>query len=131
MTITAEAPTTEAPTALSLVDALTFVANSSSDHELDLIVAAVNARRRALREVRSAAVTIGSVVTIQNLSPAYLNGLTGTVEAHSRGKRTRVDVRLDEKSTKILRFQGGRFPVGAETTEYLLGGVPITSLIPS
>lgn len=126
MTVTAEAPT-----APSMVDALTFVASATSDDELDRIVAAVNARRRTLREVRSAAVTIGSVVTIQNLSPAYLNGLTGKVEANSRGKRTRVDVRLDEQSTKILRFQGGRFPVGADTTEYLLGGVPITSLIPS
>jgi hypothetical protein len=126
MTITAEAPT-----APSMVDALTFVANASSDDELDRVVAAVNARRRTLREVRSAAVTIGSVVKIQNLSPAYLNGLTGTVEAHSRGKRTRVEVRLDETSTKILRFQGGRFQVSAETTEYLLGGVPITSLLPS
>jgi hypothetical protein len=123
--------TAVAPAAPSIVDALTFVANAPSDDELERIAAAITARRRALREVRSAAVTIGTPVVIQNISPAYLKGLTGTVESFTRGKRTRVDVRLDKKSTDILRFQGARFPVPAATTEYVLGGVPITSLSPS
>lgn len=123
--------TTTAIAAPSITDALTFVANAQSEDELDRLRDAITARRQSVAAIRAAAITIGTRVQLSGLSPKYVNGLTGTVEAYSRGKRTRMDVRLDEVSTRRLRFMGAsRFPVAEGVQEHLFGGVPMVCLMP-
>jgi len=122
--------TATAIAAPSITDALTFVANAQIEDELNRLQSAINARRQSIAAIRAAAITVGAKVELSNLSPKYVNGLTGTVEAYSRGKRTRMDVRLDEASTRRLRILGGhRFPVPEGVKEYLFMGVPMTGLV--
>lgn len=83
----------------------------------------IKARHKALRAQAAASVSVGATVTLEGLSPKYLNGLTGTVTSIDRA---RGSVTLDEASTQRLRFDGARrFFIAADATEYLLGGVPL------
>ena len=106
---------------------LSFIIMEADEHDLDRIIQSVKDRRKVLRDARAAAVQIGADVTLDNLSPKYLNGLEGTVVVIS-GKR--ADVRLTEKSTGLLRFSGTRFHVPEGTTEYVLRGVPLSTCLP-
>ncbi|MFF9158357.1 hypothetical protein ACF1AB_39725 [Streptomyces sp. NPDC014846] len=45
----------------------------------------------------------GRRVRLVNISPASLNGLTGTTQVNANGRVTRLDVLLDESSTEFLR----------------------------
>ncbi|KNE81393.1 hypothetical protein AB0B04_18830 [Streptomyces xinghaiensis] len=45
----------------------------------------------------------GRRVRLVNISPASLNGLTGTTQTNSNPRVTRLDVLLDESSTDFLR----------------------------
>ena len=102
---------------------LDFIAGHADERQIDVIHAALRDRRKALAARRALAVTVGQTVTLDGLSPKYLNGLTGTVRTI---KGNRADVLLDEASTLSLRWAGRRFVVPEDTKNYLLTGVPTT-----
>ncbi|WP_198939832.1 hypothetical protein [Streptomyces sp. MJM1172] len=109
-----------------------FIVNEADSEDIDRIIDAVKTRRSTLRQhsaaIAAASVKTGARVELQNLSPKYLNGLTGTVAEVKRGRVTRATVKLDEESTKQLRWSGSRrFFVSEKATEYDLHGVPVTS----
>jgi hypothetical protein len=84
---------------------LAFIAGHADDEDLDTITDVVRTRRRMLADLAAAAVTVGASVRLQNLSPRYLNGLTGTVidiTSPRRGATRRCVVRLDAASTQQL-----------------------------
>jgi len=118
-------PTTAAA---SLDQVLDYVHGHADERELDTLADALKSRHNALRQRRALAVHTGLGVRLNDLSPKYLNGLTGTVETESGN---RVDVRLDKASTTTLRYAGRKFFIGPDEEEYLLRGVPKSSCIPS
>lgn len=110
---------------------------SDADEEtLGRITKAINARRDALRAAdlatKLATVTVGTKVTLTGLSPKYLNDLTGEVTDYKGGRGTpRVTVTLDEASTRVLRYSGGRrFFVPADATSFPVAGVPVECCTP-
>lgn len=111
----------------TLVDTLGFIASEADETDVERLFDALSARRSALRAVRAAAVTIGVKVQIDQISPKYLIGLTGTVTS-IKGKRATVT--LDEKSTGVLRYAGSRFSVSPDATSYDLTGVPLSCCVP-
>ena len=62
---------------------------------------------------------------IGDISPKYLSGLRGQVTSINGA---RASVTLDERSTAMLRRATSRFRIAPETTNYLLGGVPLSCL---
>jgi RNase P/RNase MRP subunit p29 len=72
-------------------------------------------------------VAVGADVEIVDISPRYLNGLTGTVV---RIQGARVTVQLDELSTMRLKCEPkskSKFPVAPDATSYNLTGLPRAS----
>ncbi|OEJ20910.1 hypothetical protein [Streptomyces subrutilus] len=109
-----------------------FIVNDADAEDIDRIIEAVNTRRSTLRQraeaIAAASVKTGARVELHNLTPKYLNGLTGTVTKVDRGRKVRATVKLDEASTKQLRWSGARrFFVSENVAEYELGGVPVAS----
>lgn len=115
------ATTTTQPTTLS--DVIGFITGATSD-QLDLLSKAINDRRQSLRNERAALVKVGMKVVLSGVSPKYLDGMTGTVDAITG---TRATVRLDEESTNRLRLTGRRFLVPSTVREYELQ-VPLAGL---
>jgi aspartokinase-like uncharacterized kinase len=110
-------------------DALTYIAGSADDAEIDLIVEAVQQRRKLLRAIVASRVTVGMATRIDNISPKYLVGMTGEVVEIS-GKYAKV--RLDKRSTSTLRVRGGRrFYVPNDTDSYLMSGIPTSCCLPA
>lgn len=110
-------------TTISASDTLDRIAVASDD-ELDAFFAAIKNRRTALLAQRALTVQIGTKVRLTDLSPRYLNGLTGTVSEFRSGRKY-VTVMLDEDSTQRLRIEGRRkYHVTPEQTEWPLGGIP-------
>lgn len=97
----------------TITDILT---NADSD-DITQVYAACKTRHRALAQMTAATLRTDAPGRTKGLSPKYLNGLTGTIVSTS-------SIRLDETSTRRLRFSGRRFYVAPEVTEYLLGGIP-------
>lgn len=113
---------------ITLSDVVAFL-NNATEYDLDIIHKSSNDRRRALRNQRAAVVTVGMNATLGDLSPKYLNGLSGKVTAINGQRGT---VTLDEQSTNNLRFFGSRrFPIPMDVKEYDLPGVPLSSIIPA
>ena len=102
-------------------DVIAFIVARADETDLANILNAVKARRKALGQINASAVKVGATVTLEGMSPKYLNGLTGVVKSVSGG---RCSVLLDEGSTTQLRWSGTRFHVREGVTEYLMGGVP-------
>lgn len=120
MTTMTETETTTFP------DVLAFIASQASSDEVSRIFEAGRQRSRMLRTVQAASVSIGANVVLDNISPKYLNGLTGTVVSI---KGARAEVLLDETSTTRLRYSGGRFFVPADETNHRMPGVPLTACV--
>lgn len=90
---------------------------------LDAIREAMKLRHKMIGQQRAASLEIGDVVTLVNLSPKALNGLTGSIKEFS--SMSHVTVRLDEESTRTLRWSRSRFSaIPAEVDEYPLTGIP-------
>lgn len=106
---------------ITIEDVFEYVHGHADEEELDSLVEAFKARRKALSEKRALNVKVGTEVTLSGLSPKYLNGLAGTVETVNG---SRADVRLNEESTQRLRFKGKRFYVPMDEETHLLTGVP-------
>ncbi|MEV7123911.1 hypothetical protein [Kitasatospora griseola] len=111
---------------MSLADTVNFILNEATDADLDRVVSALKDRRKALATMRAANVTTGVTATTHNLSPKYLNGLTGTV-VEINGKH--ADLELDADSTDQLRWsRQSRFAVPADARTYRVRGIPLTCL---
>ena len=113
------------PVALSYV--LSFIAEHAGNGELDSIVDAARARRRALADLAGAQITVGVSVRLGNLRPAYLNGLTGTVTERTtprRGAKPRCTIRLDPESVRRLAFADTQYTHLHDQTSFDLGGIP-------
>lgn len=106
---------------ITIEDVFEYVHGHADEEELDSLVEAFKARRKALSQKRALNVKVGTEVTLSGLSPKYLNGMSGTVETVNG---TRADVRLNEASTRRLRYSGKRFYVPEDEEQYLLPGVP-------
>lgn len=105
----------------SVAEVIDYVHSHADEQDLEVLGRAIKDRRKLLGEQRAATVRRGVEVSLDGLSPKYLNGLTGTVET-VRGSR--ADIRLDEQSTVRLRLSGRKFHVPSDETQYLLTGVP-------
>ncbi len=106
---------------LTTPDVVDYIVGSATDSDLSVIINAINLRRKALRAITAAAVTVGAKVTLGGLTPKYLEGLTGTVKSISGARCT---VTLDEASTNDLKYRSTRFYVGMEAKTYDLTGIP-------
>jgi hypothetical protein len=102
-------------------DVIAFIVARADETDLANILNAVKARRKALGQINASAVKVGATVTLDGLSPKYLNGLTGTVKSVSGGRCT---VTLDEASTNDLGFRSTRFYVLPGSKTYDLAGIP-------
>ena len=110
---------------MNIADAVGFVTAQATSDDLDALQSAIKFRRKALEQVLSQTMQIGSTVTLQGLSPKYLNGLRGDITGIA-GKR--ANILLDEASTDSLRWAGRKFVIPAGTERYTLRGVPVVCL---
>ncbi|MGW0868261.1 hypothetical protein [Streptomyces sp. NPDC002611] len=123
-TSTAQDPT---PT---LAAAIAFVSLHASQDDLDRIYDAAKKRSKTLRETRAAAVTTGTDIRIDNIRPAYLVGLTGTVTATRTARtKTYATIELDEASTDALRATGKQW-IPQDVKRYSYDGIPTTCCFP-
>lgn len=100
------------------------------DSDLDVVLAALQARHDALHEARAERATVGTDVVIDDVTADYLVGLEGRIEASDPDEGV-VDVRLTTASTGRLRFSGQvDLPVGVGFN-YLLRGVPASCCYPA
>lgn len=113
---------------LTLNDVRAFISGYADEQDLDAITRAVKARSRALMDDRAANLKVGTKVTLTNLSPKYLCGLTGTVKLLQGSRAT---VTLDAVSTEALRRSGRSYYVPVDVKEYDLSGVPSGCCIPA
>lgn len=110
---------------MTLQDSVTFILTEASEADVSRIFAACRQRTATLRTVAAAAVQVGMATRLDDLSPKYLNGLTGTVTSI---KGARCTVELDERSTTRLRYAGRRrFYIPEDAAHYSLTGVPTSS----
>lgn len=108
----------------SIEDAAEFI-NIATAEQLERLDQQMRLRRRTLESQRALSVTTGTQATLTNLSPKYLNGLTGTVTSISGSRAT---VTLDEGSTISLRYAGRKFYVAPGVTNYPATGVPLACI---
>lgn len=95
---------------MTLPDVVAFVLGRAGETDLEGVMNAVNSRREILREIAAAAVTVGAPVTLADLSPAYLNGLPGTVkDIATRGNKRIATVTLTAQTASKLGDAGSRF----------------------
>lgn len=114
-------------TDLTAHDLITFVLNQAGEDDLDALADAARRRRDALRAIAAAAVSEGNRVTIRDISPKYLNGLTGTVKTIEtiRKKRCAV-VTLDKDSTQKLALSSARYDWLFNQDSHDLPGIPLS-----
>lgn len=113
---------------ITTADVAEFITGSATEEDLDDVISAVNTRKRTLRDLRAMEVKPGAKVTLTDLSPKYLNGLSGVVHSTMGGRGIRrVNVTLDAESTRTLASQSTKYFIAANDEEYLLEGVPAAS----
>lgn len=107
--------------ALSKVDVLTAILDGSMDDHRDAIVDAIKARDRQLRAQKqamaAATLTVGTKVSIVDITPKALVGIEGTIAA-LRGAR--ADLKVDDLNARLA---GPRFALGG-----VVRGIPVTCL---
>ncbi|QXJ25928.1 hypothetical protein AGRA3207_007497 [Actinomadura graeca] len=98
--------------------------------DLDQVEAAIVPRRRAVLRAWRAGLSGGEAVMIVDTSPVVFQGLTGTVVSQAPGKKASYLIRLDTRSTDLLRHGGGtRVYVPPGVREHQTT-VPLGCLIP-
>lgn len=112
---------------LELPDVVGYVLERADENDLDGIAQAMKSRRNLLREKAAAAVTVMATVTIADISPKYLNGLTGIVKeiVNGRGQR-HATVTLDKASTSTLAFSAAKYSYLVGRDSHDLTGVPLS-----
>ena len=105
---------------MEYLDVRNWIMTECSSSEMNRIREDLKARQNIL----ASSISIGDSIRTMNLSPKYLNGLTGILfhKATRRGK-VRGDIMLDEASTAILRAKNSAIYVRPEAQEYLLTGI--------
>ena len=111
----------------TFTDVIDFITDQASTADMDAIIVALNARQKALQARRAASIRVGMACRLDNISPKYLSGLTGTVHSVTRG---RAVVTLDEESTATLRNWPTRFYIAPGQATHDLMGVPLSSIFP-
>jgi len=107
---------------MTITDTISFITSEAGEEDLNQIFSALKLRRQVLGQIKASAVSEGMKVTLEGLSPKYLNGLSGVIVERNGA---RVAVQLDERSTQMLRFSGQkRFFVPLAMTAYRLEGIP-------
>lgn len=114
---------------------LDYVMSSATEAELDQLFGAAKQRRQNLAQIRAASLNPGDKVETFNLSPAFYNGLKGAIIKFTNRPRKKgrlASLKLDTESTMALRYWGAtKVSVPADVTEYVLEGIPDTSLKPT
>lgn len=116
----------------NMTQALNWILSESTEEDLEKIIEAIKQRRARLASVAMSQLKLGQNVTIGQITPKILTGMTGTIRAFStRGNR--CTILLDEKCTKELLALGyGRrfwIPEGTERAE--IDKMPMQVLVPS
>ncbi|WNV83092.1 hypothetical protein [Umezawaea sp. Da 62-37] len=116
------------PTApMELSDVVGYVLEHADDNDLAAIAQAMKSRRTILRMKAAAAVTVQTRVTIDGLSPTYLNGLCGVVTEIVNGRGEQLaTVTLDKASTARLAVSSTRYGHLAGRDSHDLRGVPLS-----
>jgi hypothetical protein len=95
--------------------------------DLDTVTQAIRERRTIL----NASISTGQPVRLSGLRLCYLNRLTGSIHEVDP-ERGRVNVELDEASTRTLRrARGSKYKVPQEQARYVLRGIPLAACIPT
>jgi hypothetical protein len=105
---------------VELPDVVTFVLERADENDLDSIAQAMNRRRQELRVIVDATVTIGDI------TPRYLAGLSGVVKAITPGRVRYVTLSLDQASTNKLAGSATTYAHLAGRDSYDLAGVPLS-----
>lgn len=105
-------------------DVLEYVGNTATAEEVRALFDAGNARIKHVRALQAAAIAaevkVGDMVRTGGLKPAYLNGLTGTVQSIEPGRRVNVTLKLDEASAAKA---GTRYAWAG-----IMAGVPVSAI---
>ena len=115
---------TSVPAELS--DIVNYVLERADESDLDAVAQAIDQRRRELQDRPPAAVTVNATVTISNIFPAYLAGLSGVVKAITPGDVQYVTLTLDQASTNKLAAVSPTYAHLADRDSYDLPGIPLT-----
>jgi hypothetical protein len=106
---------------MNIREVIEFIYDETDEQDITNIFNACKSRKRVLGQCRAAQVRVDQQVRVVNISPKYLNGLTGKVEFLSG---SRCDIQLDERSkARIAITRHGR--AGG-----LLSGVPTSCIVP-
>ena len=97
---------------VELPDVVTFVLKRADENDLVTIAQAMTRRRQELQVIVDATVTIGEV------TPRYLTGLSGVVKAITPGQVRYVTLTLDQASTSKLAASAKKYAH--------LAGVPLS-----
>lgn len=113
-------------------DVIEYITNHASYAEIDQITQVSRNRFMALGRAQAATLAIGDEVTMHNISPKYLQGLTGTVEEIDT-RTEMIAIRLDAVSTTKLQNNGRqrRYFISPLETNYLLTGIPMVTTRPA
>lgn len=107
---------------MSITDTIFFITSEADEEDLNQIFSALKLRRQVLGQIKASAVSEGMKVTLEGLSPKYLNGLSGVIVERDG---TRVAVQLDEISTQIFKsVSQKRFFIPADCVSYRMVGIP-------
>jgi hypothetical protein len=107
---------------MDIIDIISFITSQATKADLDQIHASVKLRDQVLAQIQAAAATQETEVVLEELSPKYLNGLSGVIVERSGAM---VAIQLDESSTNTLKWSGSkRFFVPPDSTSHTLEGIP-------
>lgn len=121
----------QAPAQTTIADVITFVASQANEDDIERLLTAIKARRSILSQVRAASLAVGDEVTINGISPAVLNNLTGTVKSISGN---RAEVELTVGSTERVaygrhsRFSASAHHAANEKKGLSVPGIPMSCL---
>lgn len=110
---------------VELPDVVNYVRERADENDLGSIAQAMSQRRLELQEKLPAAVTINATVTIGDITPAYLTGLSGVVKAITPGHVQYVTLTLDQASTNKLAASARKYAHLADRDSYDLSGIPL------
>lgn len=112
-------------TPLTVPDIVGYVLEHTDEDDLRCIADALKSRHLMLRQEAAAVVRPGARITIRNIKPKYLDGLTGTVTAIELSGRTRsAVVSLDVRSTRELATSRA-YAFLADRDSHDIGGIPL------
>lgn len=108
-------------------DLVRYVQEHADARDLAALDEAVKSRRRILQMEAAEAVNEGAAVTLRDIKPEHLAGLTGVVKSIDRAARERhAVVTLDEKSTQALRRSGPDYDFLRDGDTFDVVRVPLT-----